>query len=155
MEAIEIGVYLIVAIMVAGLIIYVIATLDGGGLTESVRRMLGLSAEPAGTVTATNESLAGDLYEVWHSCNFGVQNLTRTIGFSSEATFEQLFETYEKLNLCRSMRSETLGCGFGETMNITINEDHTPIDEAMITGPAIIIASCNTETRQLDIEVNQ
>ena len=154
MEAVEISVYLIVALTVAGLIIYVLATLDTGGLTDNVRTILGMGDDDTGTMRSTNESLAGDLYRVWQSCNFGMENHTRTIGFSSETTFLHLFATYEKLNLCGTMRSKILDCGYGETMNITINGAETPIDEADITGPAIIIASCDTDTRQLHIEVS-
>jgi hypothetical protein len=154
MEAVEISIYLIVALTVAGLIIYVLATLDTGGLTQTVRTMLGFSDDDAGTIRATNESLAGDLYKAWQSCTYGTQNLTRTIGFSSETTFEHLFDTYEKLNLCSTMRSETFGCGRGETMNITMSGSPAAIEDARIDGPAIIIASCNPQTRQLDIEVS-
>jgi hypothetical protein len=154
MEAVEISVYLIVAVTVAGLIIYVIATLDTGGLTDNVRVILGTGDDEGGAIRSTNESLAGDLYRVWQSCSFGMENQTRTIGFSSETTFVYLFDTYEKLNLCGTMRSEILGCGFGETMNITVNGEERSIDDADITGPAIIIASCNTDTRQLHIEVS-
>lgn len=154
MEAVEISVYLIVAVTVAGLIIYVIATLDTGGLTDNVRTILGMGDEEIGTMRSTNESLAGDLYRVWQSCNFGMENHTRTIGFSSETSFTHLFDTYEELNLCGTMRSEILECGFGETMNITVNGAEQDIRDARIIGPAIIIASCNTDTRQLHIEVS-
>ena len=154
MEAVEISVYLIVAVTIAGLIIYVLATLDTGGLTQDVRTILGMGDDDVGTMRATNESLAGDLYRVWQSCNFGMENHTRTIGFSSQTTFRYLFETYEKLNLCGTMRSEMFDCGFGETMNITIGGVETSIEDASISGPAIIIASCDTDTRQLHIEVS-
>ena len=154
MEAIEISVYIVVAFAIAGLIIFVIATLDTDGLTRNVRDMLGMGEERAGTIRATNESLAGDLYRVWQSCTYGTENLTRTIGFSSQTSFADLFATYKKLNLCGTMRSESLGCGYGETMNITIDGTETSIMSARIDGPTVIVASCNPATRQLEIEVS-
>lgn len=154
MEAVEITVYLLVAFAVGGLIIAVLTSFDVIGLSDTTRGLFGLGEEDHDIVRSTNESIAGDLYTAWEDCGYGAENETRIFQFDSSITFAQLFDTYEKLNLCDTMRSENQSCGRGETLNITSGGTTTPIAEASIDGPTIIVATCNTQTKQLDVEVS-
>ncbi|MFT4309845.1 MAG: hypothetical protein ACMXYL_05155 [Candidatus Woesearchaeota archaeon] len=157
MEAVEIAIYIGIAIIAGGAIIYFLAGMEPSTLISPIRKMLGLEEETVSSARVHYTDFYAKLYDVWRSCGYGSHNMTvvYNVHGTSSISMEDVFHQYKVFNLCRTMQSHTFDCGSGQTIMLVDNNDD-PLDEDDYEDfywdlPATIIVSCDDTNRRLKV----
>jgi hypothetical protein len=133
MEAVEVGVYLAVAVIVAGLVTGFILDWDFMGMYKKIQHLF-MNEKDLNLKNIESERFPGELYDIWTHCralqNSSVYYLHVTGGGTISKSW--LFSKYKTLNWCESIQSHAETCGLREDVNMP----------SSISLPAIIKISC-------------
>ncbi len=158
MEALEIAIYIGIALIAGSAIIFFLSNIDPSSISNPLRIIMGLEKREPSSMRVHSNEFHAKIYEVWNSCGFGTQNKTVVYNVygTKELELRQIFDEYKKINLCRTIQSNTFDCGVGQT--IILFHGDKPIDESdyedfSITLPSTIIVKCNSENRKLEVTV--
>ena len=122
MDTVEIVVYLFVAVIIGGLVLFATYELASQNITDELQNQLDDTVGFA--VVESQENLAEYLFSVWSECDFGANTMNVTFQYTGETlTKEELFEEVQRLNVCRSLSSQEFNCGEREDL---INDEIEP-----------------------------
>lgn len=127
MEAVELVVYIAVAVLIGGMILFVTQEMANPDSFKKIKNIL--SQEKEITFQEVNkEALSEFIFAVWEECDQGLSNFTVTIQYTgSDATKEEVFFDIKRLRLCNTLSSQEQGCGSREDLSInTQSETVTP-----------------------------
>ena len=142
MEAVEIIVYLSVAVVIGGMIIAFLVGMDGGSIYGAISNIF--NREPEVSFRSVDEiEFAPVVFNLWKSCNYGLVNETLVVSLkaNNEITNETLFDSFKKHNLCYTIQSGGNDCGDREDVYLPENID----------GPALVEIFCDERTNTINI----
>jgi len=141
MEAIEIVVYLAIALIIGALILGFIAGWDAPGAYQKLRGIFSGTDEP-GYREVTTDDFPKSVLSFWDSCGLGMKDAEETIYVKDEGVLNMtsLFDEVKRASLCKSLQSATFDCG--------ANED-VLFDE--IETPSVVVLRCEKATGTLSI----
>lgn len=142
MEAVEISVYILVAIAVGVLLLSFLTSWNVADTYDAIRRLMTKEKTPR-FETVDKEGFVASAFAFWESCGFGEvdRSLALYIDDTGVMSKEYLFEKVKKLNLCDSMQSAAYSCGRQESV----------IFDQFIPLPAVVRLQCNSTTEKLRI----
>jgi hypothetical protein len=152
MEAIEIAIYIVIALMLGAMVISFVANTDTISIHDQLKSLFFPEKNKFDRIG--RDQLPMVILELWKECGYGLIDANYTIYAYDDKMGTQdinhttLFEYYQKFNLCNSLRSESEGCGTGENVEIW-NASHK--FNATITGSNILRIFCNATSRNLTI----
>lgn len=143
MEAVELVVYLLVAVVVGVMMLQFLTSWDVTTFYDSVRRLMSRE-QKLEFQKVDREGFVATTYNFWDSCGFGEveKSLSIYVEGTGLLTKAYLFNQTKKLNLCDSMQSATYGCG--RLDNVVFRAD--------IPLPHVVRLWCNTTSQKLRIE---
>jgi len=119
MDTVEIVVYLLVATIIGGLILYVTYDMVNQDIVGEIEGQL---EDNLGFEVVNNETVGQHLFQIWQECDFGASEDNFTFQYEGQSTSkEDLFAEIKRLNLCRSLSSELNACGEREDLMINIS----------------------------------
>ena len=119
MEAVEIVVYIAVAVILGGLVLVVTMELASPQVYENIKDVFVGSSE-SGFMVVDNSSVTHYLFSFWDECNFGATPKNVTFQYQGDPlSKEELFEQVKRLRLCNTLSSAEYDCGSREDLNIT------------------------------------
>lgn len=140
MEAVEIAVFIGIAVMVGAMIVGFVIDWDTNKTQDDIQNII-FKENEVGYKKLNRDQFTVELYNVWQDCGFGELNkttamyVTKTIADEDEdeeLTKEIIFDGIKKLNWCLSLQSDDEDCGEGE--DVVMDDD--------ITLPAIVRVEC-------------
>ena len=143
MEAVEIVVYVGIAVLIGGVILSFLLDWDVKGTYEDVRDITFKDhGSDVGFEKVDKMGFIAQAYHAWQDCGFGMLNKSVSFYVSEqgELTKEEIFSELKKLNYCRSLQSAEFECG--------VRED---IEMDTITLPAVINTQCADEKLKLTV----
>ncbi len=144
MEAIELVVFIGVAIIIGGLIIGFITGIDTQQIYSAMKKLF-LPEEAVRYTSVDADEMAPALYKVWRECGYGQRDHEQALSLRGDTPVNKqaIFQWYTKFNLCHSIQSATYDCG---------NREDIEMPET-ITPPALLRVTCNTNTEKLVITI--
>ncbi len=132
MDTVEIVVYLLVAAIIGGLLLFVTYDLANQDTVDAVQK--NFEDKELGFATV-NETITEYLFSVWEECNFGMSPLNVTFQYTGEELPKEVFfEEVKRLRLCNSLSSAQHDCGSRE--DLSINYSSGSLEKG------IIVAEC-------------
>lgn len=114
MDTVEIVVYLLVATIIGGLVLFVTYDLANQDTYDSVKE--NFNDEELG-FAIVNESITEYLFSVWEECNFGLSPLNVTFQYTGETLSKsEFFDEVKRLRLCNTLSSVEHDCGSREDL---------------------------------------
>ena len=119
MEAVEIVVYIAVAVILGGLILVVTMELASPQVYENIKSIFMGEQEQSFSIV-DNETTTQFLFSFWNNCNFGATPNNITFQYQGDPlTKEEIFDQVKRLRLCNTLSSIEYECGNREDLNIT------------------------------------
>jgi hypothetical protein len=138
MQAVEIAVFLGIAIIVGSLIVGFIAGWDAKETYHELKEIISPESKSAYYKT-DKEGFVVELHKIWKDCGYGEFNRSVPIyvirekeAEEDQLTKEYVFSQLKKLNWCSSIQSNEFDCGDGEDL----------IFESIFELPSIVSVSC-------------
>ncbi|MEM4268422.1 MAG: hypothetical protein QXK37_06365 [Candidatus Woesearchaeota archaeon] len=120
MESLELIVYIIIAVVAAGLILGVMKTVDYISYYKS--NVEALSENKGMEYKATNETFAIELAKRWEECRFGLDNRSFSVYVSGNSTITYSFVVNE---LLRIDKCDAIDC-YNKSNKLFVSEIKTP-----------------------------
>jgi hypothetical protein len=138
MEAVEIMIYLGVAMLIGGMIFLFVAKTDYGGFYENLRG----EKEKQEFRKVTSEGFVLEAVAFWESCGQGSVSRNQSIMIEGSGQMNNTIFTERllKLNYCNTLQIATEGCGNKDQLELT------PFDL-----PRVVRMECDPVTRTLRI----
>jgi hypothetical protein len=135
MEAIEIAVYLVIAVIAGSLIYYFVGTAGFQDLSEGLRNEKKVEFRKVDTKGFIEETVF-----FWQSCGLGEVSKSTTLYVSGTGALNKtdLFDGVKKLNHCSTLQSSAYGCGTKEDVVM-----------GNFTLPHVIRLECNSTLQKL------
>ena len=143
MEAVEMIVYIGIAVLIGGVLITFLLDWDVQKTYEDVKSIVFKEHDAkVGYKKVDKLGFMAELHNAWQDCGFGMLNKSVTfyVHEEGELTKEDIFTELKKLNYCRSLQSEEFECGTREDLEM----DDIPL-------PAVINAKCEEEKLKLTV----
>lgn len=140
METVEIIIYIVIALALGGLVILFIGGWDAGATFESMKSIF--RPEPDDQYEKiTADKFARTALQTWEACGLGSADLNKTV-YVTEGLVNKtgLFASVKQANLCKSLQSQSLGCGARED-----------VPDFERQAPVILQLRCDAATRTLII----
>ena len=136
MEVIELVVYVFVAVMLGGLVLFMVSSVDESSVEEAFNNAL--TKEETSTQVSINE-FYGVVLSLVDACR--EESVVRTVVVQEEGVVskEEFFVLIKQASLCSDVQSAILDCG--------VRED---VDDFVVEVPAIITFSCEEETLKIE-----
>lgn len=136
MEAIEIVVFLSIAIIVGGLVLGFLTDWDYLKTYGAFKKLMA-GDESLGFSKVDKHQFAGKLYEFFQDCVSREENLSMSLYLKDNGTFtkKELFDVYKGFGWCDTIQSAQNDCG--------TREDLTMAD---LTLPRVVSISCSDYT---------
>ncbi len=134
MEAVELVVYLAVALMVGVAIFFFLTNWDVSKTLDFLKKTVTGERELR-FEEVDSEGFARRAYAVWEDCGFGEvkSSLTLFVKGRGNLTKQYLFTLYKKINLCDTVQSARFNCGSREDVEF----------QRPVTLPSIVTITCN------------
>jgi len=134
MEAIEVMVFITIAIIVGGMVIGFVLDWDFEGTYNSLQKIISGDSTPSFT-EVNPDTFIQEVLRFWKFCGYGELNDTLSIYVLEEGVPSLdkplLFEKLKKFNICNSLQSAANDCG--------VRED---VEMGTITLPAVVTLEC-------------
>ncbi len=146
MNTIEIIIYTGIAVIVIGLGLNFIISLDSQKYYDSLEKTI-TEDDSELEYTQTNPlSFVKEIIDVWEACGKGEITADQTVYVSasdttSEIDKEFIFDQIKDINYCNQLQSAEYNCGAGEDLEL----------RGDIDLPAVVLISCNSERIELII----
>ncbi len=141
MEAVELTVYVALAVLVGGMLIAFLQDWDATGAFERLRQLY--FEEDDGFKEVSADALPGVAHGMWSECAYGERNGSRTVYAQGTGNFteQDLFEGLKKVNLCDTLQSAEHSCGDGDDV----------VFNTSVQLPSVVRFSCDPVRRMLVI----
>lgn len=141
MEAMEIVIFISIALMVGGMIVGFLVDWDVRETYDGVHDIIIDDQNEVGYKKVDPEEFVVEIYNVWKACGFGTLN--KTVSYyvynptqdEFEIDKDYIFEEVKRLNWCYSLQSEDDDCGTGNDIDF----------DGDIELPSVITVRCMDE----------
>lgn len=150
METVEAVVFLLVAVIAGGLVVYFLGGFDTAGIERAVRDALSKETRLAGFETVDNKTITPYLFKLWESCARGAMPGNGTIQYEgTPLAAADLAAALERERLCGSLSF----CGCGERDDLTLGGERIQDCTApTIEDGRVYRITCDPQTLTLDID---
>ena len=144
MEAIEIVVYLALALMVGVLVLQFLTSWDFMDTYDRIRGMM-VGDEKSEFKTVDREEFVAEAFNFWKSCGMGEVEKSLAVYVDDEGTLNAavFFAAVKKMNLCESLQSAAQDCG---------SHEYVEFRPVTIDLPRVIGMECDPISEKLIIE---
>jgi hypothetical protein len=120
MQAIEIVVYVFIAIIAAGLIVGALQVVDWGGLYRNYNKAV--TKEQDDMFKVDSKGLADEIYKRWEECRFGLDDTDFALYVLDNATIDRqwLITEFKRTDHC-----DAFDC-YNKTNRLSVNPSKTP-----------------------------
>jgi hypothetical protein len=141
MEAVEVTIFIFMAVLIGGLILGFIFGWDFRATFDTIKKALSKEGND-GFEQVDVDRFVVRTYGLWQDCGFGEINKTVRLYVAGTGNLNKavLFDRLKKLNFCDSIQSANNGCG--------VREDVIMTDVEL---PAVVRIDCSADTKKLTI----
>jgi hypothetical protein len=143
MEAIEVTVFIVIAIVLGSLVIGFITDWDYTKTNDSLKKLM-LGEEKPDFDEVDAEGFVSQVIKIWDDCGYGEMNANYTfyVKDTSVPSIDKafLFDRLKKFNICESLQSFSNSCG--------VRED---VQMQPFTLPHLAIVTCHSSNSTMTI----
>jgi hypothetical protein len=144
MEAIEVTVFLVIAIVLGSLVIGFITDWDYTKTSESLKKLMSGEEKPQFDEVDA-EGFVSQVIKIWDDCGYGELDASYTfyVKDSNRTSVDKayLFSRLKKFNICESLQSFGNGCGVREDVRMDT-----------LSLPHLAIISCHASNSTMTIK---
>ena len=131
MDTTEVIVYLSIAILVGGLVIFAIGRFGDGKVYEGIKSIFE-KPETTEFTKVDETTLPPLLFTLWEECGLGTEDRDLTFQYTGATTIgrTEIFSEIKRLRLCNTFSSVIEDCGKREDLDLTVSLETNSIYKA-------------------------